>query len=150
MAGPSVGASPAGIYPKWETGSTGKRRAGLRERPVDDQVSDVCRSTGRSRNAARRILLLLRLGLSRLLRHIQLSNGLGLGHQPIPVLLYVLRRSAFGGDGMGDLRRLDHVDRIPGAPPLAERTADAPVQVDVTERLQRRLVLARQLVDAVY
>src|SRR5207249_8012319 len=58
-------------------------------------------------------------------------------------------RPALVGDGGGDLRRLDHVDRVPRAPALAQRTADAPVQVDVTERLERRHVLAGHLVDAI-
>src|SRR5262249_46691641 len=62
----------------------------------------------------------------------------------------VLRRPALVGDGLGDLRRLDHVNRVPRAPALAQRTTDAPVQVDVAERLERWHVLAGHLVDAIH
>ena len=42
-----------------------------------------------------------------------------------------------------------HVDRVPGAPALAQRTTDATLEVDVAEGLQHRLVLAGHLVDAI-
>src|SRR5262249_41147040 len=47
-------------------------------------------------------------------------------------------------------RRIHHVDGVPRTPALAQRTADATLQVNVHERLQARLVLAGHLVNAVH
>src|SRR4051794_4979875 len=46
-------------------------------------------------------------------------------------------------------RRRYHIDGVPGAPALAQRAADAALEVDVHERLQHRLVVARHLVDTI-
>src|SRR5947209_7810357 len=53
--------------------------------------------------------------------------------QPFPVALNVLRRAAFVGDRLGNLRRGYHLDRVPRAPAFAQCTADAPVEVDVAK-----------------
>ena len=49
----------------------------------------------------------------------------------------------------GDVGGIDHVDGVPRAPAFAQGAADAAFQVDVHERLDGRLVLARHLVDAI-
>ena len=79
----------------------------------------------------------------------QFRQGVGGFDEPVPVPLDILRRAAFIGDGVGDLRRRQHVDRVPRAPALAQRTADAAIEIDVAERLHARHVLAGHLVDAI-
>src|SRR4029079_14390541 len=88
--------------------------------------------------------------LCRLLGDIHLGDGLGLPNKTVPVLVNILGRSALVGDGVGDLGRLDHIDRVPRAPAFTERAADAAIQVNVAERLQARHVFAGDLVDAVH
>ena len=56
------------------------------------------------------------LGLifSQPLRRGQLGHALGGPDEPVPVVQHVVGRAAFGGDGLCDLDRGDHFDRIPG------------------------------------
>src|SRR5262249_28521971 len=79
----------------------------------------------------------------------QFHQGLGGADQAFPVLFHVLRRAALAGDVLRDGRRGHHVDRVPRAPPLAQRTADAAFQIDVTEGLKAWLILSGDLVNAV-
>src|SRR5207248_7591779 len=53
------------------------------------------------------------------------------------------------GDMLRDRRRRHHVDRVPGAPALTERAANAALQVDIDKALQGWLIHPRQLVDTI-
>src|SRR5262249_25671262 len=73
----------------------------------------------------------------------------GDGDEALAVLGDVLRRAALVGDMLCDVDGVHHVDGVPRAPALAQRAADAALEVDVHEPLDRGLVLAGHLVDAV-
>src|SRR5262249_3920493 len=109
--------------------------------PADNEVEDRNAKGTAAPPAARRLLFLL-LGLLRLLFGGDLGKALGYRDQSIPVLLDVIRRAALVGDVFGHFRRRYHVDRVPGAPALAELAADAAFQIDIAEGLQARHVLA--------
>jgi hypothetical protein len=79
------------------------------------------------------------------------SLGIALGrvNQAVPMLLYISGRATFDRHVVRNIDRVYHVDRIPWTNLSAVLTADAPIELDITPRLQARNVLAGNLVNAV-
>src|SRR6266446_1149587 len=69
--------------------------------------------------------------------------------QSVAVFGNIVRRAAFVSDMLGNIGSGDHIDRVPGAPALAQNATDATLQIDVAESLQARLVFAGHLIDAI-
>src|ERR1043166_4774682 len=69
----------------------------------------------------------------------QILNGAGGCVEFVLIGRHVIRRPPFDGNGVCDLRRLDHLDRVPWTPALAQIAADTAIEVDVHETLQRQI-----------
>src|SRR5258708_1357036 len=112
--------------------------AAPRSRPADGDARAV---------ASRNRLLLGRRG--RALFGGEVGQHLSDGDDALAGLGDVVGRATLFGDVLGDGHGIDHVDGVPRAPALAQGAADAALEVDIDERLQTGLVLARHLVDAI-
>ena len=84
-----------------------------------------------------------------LLRDQAFGVPLRLIDQAVPPVLDVLRRPPLERDMIRHVDRVDHVDRIPRADLGAMLAPDATIEVDVAERLQAGMFLARNLVDTI-